>query len=60
MKDKEIDLKKTTLQGDVNEFNQPIKGDSLTRDAWRRLKKNKMAIAGLVVVIVYALLATNN
>ena len=28
----------------TNEFNQVIVGNSLTKDAWRRLKKNKMAV----------------
>ena len=41
----------------TNEFDQPIKGVSLYRDAWRRLKKNKMAIAGLIIVIIYSLLS---
>ena len=41
----------------VNELNQPLKGVSLWLDAWRRLKKNKMAIAGMVVVILYSLVA---
>lgn len=41
----------------TNEFNQPVKGTSLYKDAWRRLKKNKMAIAGLVIVLIYALLS---
>ncbi len=39
----------------VNELSQPVKGVSLTRDAWRRLKKNKMAIAGLFIITFYAL-----
>jgi len=42
----------------VNEFNQPIKGVSLNLDAWRRLKKNKMAIGGLFVVLFYILIAS--
>jgi oligopeptide transport system permease protein len=37
----------------VNEFNQAVKGVSLSKDAWRRLKKNKMAVAGLIVVCIY-------
>ncbi|MDR2258862.1 MAG: ABC transporter permease [Treponema sp.] len=37
----------------LNEFNQHIKPVSLTQDAWKRLKKNKMAIFGLVVVLLY-------
>lgn len=38
-------------------LNQPIKGNSLAKDAWNRLKKNKMAMAGLVVVLLYSFLA---
>ena len=45
-----------TKQPPVNEFNQPLKGVSLWKDAWRRLRKNKMAMFGLVVVVVYALI----
>ena len=41
----------------INEFNQEIAGNSLTKDAWRRLKKNKMAVISLVVVIIYIILA---
>jgi len=41
----------------LSELNQPIKGVSLWKDAWRRLKKNKMAMFGLVVVIIYAILS---
>lgn len=47
----------TTESAPVNEFDQPVEGVSLTRDAWRRLKKNHMAMFGLVVVIVYAVLS---
>jgi oligopeptide transport system permease protein len=52
---KEKNLKKTEA---VNEFNQTLKGESLTADAWKRLKKNKMAMFGLVMVGIYAILAT--
>lgn len=41
----------------TNEFNQVVVGNSLTKEAWRRLRKNKMAVLGMVIVIVYALLA---
>lgn len=41
----------------TNEFNQVVEGTSLTKEAWKRLKKNKMAIVGLVVVCIYALVA---
>jgi len=54
------DIKDTTskpIETSTNEFNQPVKGTSLYKDAWRRLKKNKMAIAGLVIVIFYSLIS---
>lgn len=41
----------------VNELNQPIKGVSLWEDAWRRLKKNHMAMLGLVMIIFYAVIS---
>jgi oligopeptide transport system permease protein len=41
----------------TNEFNQVIAGNSLTKDAWRRLKKNKMAVISVVIVSIYILLA---
>lgn len=47
--------KKKTIT--TNEFNQVVEGTSLTKEAWKRLKKNKMAIVGLIVVIIYALIA---
>jgi len=50
-------LKKKSNEKAVNEFNQVVEGNSLGKDAWRRLKKNKMAVIGMVIVIVYALLA---
>jgi oligopeptide transport system permease protein len=41
----------------LNEFNQNVKAVSLSQDAWKRLKKNKMAIAGLVIVAFYGALS---
>ena len=41
----------------VNEFNQSMKPISLWDDAWRRLKKNKMALTGLIIVGFYAALS---
>ena len=41
----------------VNEFNQVVVGNSLTKEAWKRLKKNKMAVFGMVVVIIYAIIS---
>jgi oligopeptide transport system permease protein len=35
----------------INEFNQTMKPVSLWADAWRRLKKNRMALAGLLIVV---------
>ncbi len=49
--------KKSTSQEATNEFNQVIAGNSLTKDAWRRLKKNKMAVISVVIVSIYILLA---
>jgi oligopeptide transport system permease protein len=47
----------TTNEELSNEYGQPVKGISLTKDAWRRLKKNKMAIAGLIIVTVYSVVS---
>ncbi len=47
-------LKKNQI---VNEFEQPVRGVSLNRDAMRRLKKNKIALASLFVVGFYFLIA---
>ncbi|MCK4516192.1 MAG: ABC transporter permease, partial [Spirochaetaceae bacterium] len=33
------------------------KGVSLWQDAWRRLKKNKMAMLGMIVVGLYAIIS---
>ncbi len=48
-------LEETERDQETNEYGQHVKGVSLTTDAWRRLKKNRMAMAGLVVVILYVL-----
>jgi oligopeptide transport system permease protein len=48
---------KLQQEGVTNEFNQPVEGVSLAKDAWRRLKKNKMAMFGLVVVALYAMVS---
>jgi oligopeptide transport system permease protein len=37
----------------LNEFNQSVKPVSLYKDAWKRLKKNKMALIGLIIVLFY-------
>lgn len=42
---------------ELNELNQPIKGVSLWLDAWRRLRKNKAAMIGGIVIVVYAVLS---
>jgi oligopeptide transport system permease protein len=41
----------------VNEFNQEMKPVSLWADAWKRLKRNKMALVSLWIVGFYALVA---
>lgn len=48
---------KKKSQEAVNEFNQVVEGNSLTKDAWRRLRKNKMAVIGMVVVFFYIVIA---
>jgi oligopeptide transport system permease protein len=40
-----------------NQFDQPIRGVSLWLDAWRRLKKNRMAVVGLVLIVLYVIVA---
>ena len=40
----------------TNEFDQAIQPVSLWADAWRRLRRNRMALASLVIVGAYALL----
>jgi oligopeptide transport system permease protein len=40
-----------------NQFDQPIKGVSLWLDAWRRLRKNRLAIVGLGVICFYVVVA---
>jgi oligopeptide transport system permease protein len=45
-------------EGDVRtsgEAAEAVRGSSLWRDAWRRLVKNKLAVFGMVVVIIIAL-----
>lgn len=46
-------LRKKNTEQTVNEFNQVMKPVSLWDDAWKRLKKNKMALAGLYIVGIY-------
>jgi oligopeptide transport system permease protein len=38
-------------------FGEPIKGVSLWVDAWRRLRRNRIALIGLFVVLAYTLVA---
>ncbi len=40
----------------VNEFNQYVKPVSLWTDAWRRLRRNKMAVIGMWIVFIYLFL----
>jgi oligopeptide transport system permease protein len=40
-----------------NQFDQPLRGVSLWLDAWRRLRKNRMAVVGLVLIVLYAVVA---
>ncbi|MDR1893235.1 MAG: ABC transporter permease [Spirochaetales bacterium] len=40
----------------ANEFGQTVKGVSLMMDAWRRLRRNRMAMTGMIIIIFYALI----
>src|SRR3989339_1732828 len=50
-------MRKKQLPQTMNEFDQVVKGNSLSKDAWRRLKKNKMAVISVIIVSIYILLA---
>ena len=41
----------------VNEFNQSVKPVSLYKGAWKRLRKNKMALAGMGIVLFYFIIS---
>jgi len=41
----------------LNEFSQNIKPVSLYADAWKRLRKNKMALFGICVVLIYFIIS---
>ncbi len=41
----------------TNEFNQPLKGNSLGADAWKRLRKNHMAFISFFIVIFFVLIS---
>jgi len=46
-------LSRKKIDTALNEFSQSVKPISLYQDAWKRLKKNKMALFGMVVVLFY-------
>jgi len=46
-----------TAKNMVNEFNQQVKPVSLWADAWKRLRKNRMALIGLYVVVFYMVIS---
>ncbi len=50
-------LKGKAKAAGTNEFNQEMKSVSLTRDAWNRLKKNRMAYISFWIVMTYMLIA---
>lgn len=57
MKEKAVKAPIKEMGTDINEFNKPVKGVSLGQDAWKRLRKNKMAVISLGIVVVYILMA---
>ncbi len=52
-------IRKKSKLAALNEFDQVVEGNSLSKDAWRRLKKNKMAVLGMIIVAVYSILAAS-
>jgi N-terminal TM domain of oligopeptide transport permease C len=48
-------------EGDVRSADigaqEPLRGTSLWKDAWRRLLKNKLAVFGMIVVAIIALVS---
>ncbi|MCX7774551.1 MAG: ABC transporter permease [Rectinemataceae bacterium] len=50
-------MAKNKQQHAVNEFNQVMKPVSLWADAWKRLRKNKMALVSLYIVSIYILIS---
>ena len=50
-------MAKKQLENAVNEFNQVMKPVSLWADAWKRLRKNKMALISLVIVSIYVVIS---
>jgi len=44
--------KKLELE-ELDQLNEPLKGSSLWKDAWKRLRKNRMAMFGLVMISLY-------
>jgi oligopeptide transport system permease protein len=51
-----VEKTKDTHDSLVNEFNQSMKPVSLWADAWRRLRKNRMALASLAIVAFFAII----
>ena len=41
----------------TDRLDRPLKGSSLWVDAWKRLKKNKMAVISAVIILLYAFLS---
>ncbi len=52
--------RKQQKEAALNEFDQVVEGNSLGKDAWKRLKKkNKMAVLGMIIVAIYSILAAS-
>ena len=47
----------TSQAGEIRSLNDYAKGESLWMDAWKRLRRNKPAIMGLIVIIFWILVA---
>jgi oligopeptide transport system permease protein len=55
----DIDKELFTHVGIDEEFSESINRPSMTywQDAWRRLKKNKVAMAGMIIIIIFTIMA---
>ena len=40
----------TTVHADLGPAGEPVAGTSLWKDAWRRLRRNRLAVAGMILV----------
>jgi oligopeptide transport system permease protein len=42
---------------EISKLRAPVRGDSLWKDAWRRLRRNRMALLGILIIVLNILMA---